>query len=156
MYIFLWIKWQINQFHPQWDRALKWKQLRSAWFPQNPPKEPESEPVKQLYDRYKAHSEAKATDASQAWDEVQPGHPSRSLKLWRIGKESVNYKLKQHFLTKDSWTSEENVHHSYVLLVGIVVSLPLYIGSFMRKKSILDQNLGERNQQLFLLVTGVL
>ena len=67
--------------------------IKSAWFPQNSPEEPESEPVHEFYDRYEADSEAKSTDATQAWDEVQPGHPSRPLKLWRIVNEnkSVNY-----------------------------------------------------------------
>ena len=55
--------------------------IKSAWFPQNPPEEPESEPVHYLYEWYEADAQAKATDATQTWDEVQPGHPLRPLKF---------------------------------------------------------------------------
>ena len=34
--------------------------------------------------------------------------------------------LQLHFPTKGSWTSKEDVHHSNVLLICVVVSLPLY------------------------------
>ena len=53
---------------------------------------------------------------------------SQILKNWKW-KTSYTWYLKlhwvQHFLTKDSWTPKENVHHSYVLLIRIVVSLTL-------------------------------
>ena len=79
---------------------------------------------------------------------------SQTLKNWKW-KLKCKLWLKHHILTKDSWTSEENVHHSYVLLIGIVVSLPLY-KIIHDKRSISDQDLSKWDQQLFLWVTGVL
>ena len=54
--------------------------------------------------------------------EYSPGGGNMKTKMVKY----LELHLTWRFLTKDSWTSKENVHHSYVLLIGIVVSLTLY------------------------------
>ena len=111
-------------------QSLICKHLRSGRSPKKTSKEPESEPVYKFYDWYEADSEAKPADAAQTWDEVQPGHPLRPLKFWR---KKIVYNILNciwyiwRLLTKDSWTPKENVHHSYVLLIGVVIILTLYL-----------------------------
>ena len=54
--------------------------------------EPNREPVNNLDERNKTDPKAKSTDATQARDEVQPGHFWRSLEFWNISVISVSVK----------------------------------------------------------------